>query len=143
MAQSQPVNLAEHFIGLAPSIQTGLRSTSPADIDVAPLRLVVLPVSSGGRLASLGHVLSLRPLVAWAKWRIRASGAREVRVFAFFPDVESPSVVYELDSPAQHYVESHILPAGGGLPASLRWLLAAWAGCDPGIAAVVVAGRTR
>ena len=143
MAQSQPVNLAEHFIGLAPSIQTGLRSTSPADIDVAPLRLVVLQVSSGGRLASLGRALSLRPSLAWVRWRMRASGAGEVRAFAFFPDVESPSVVYELDSPAQDYVESHVLPAGGRLPAPVRRLLAAWAGCDPGVAAVVVAGRTR
>jgi len=140
MARTQPMNLEEHFVAGGP----GLTSTEPARMDLAPLRLVVVHVSSGGRVASLCRVLTLRPAVAWATWRLYAAGAGEVRVFGFFPDVESPTVVYELDGPAQDYVESHILPAGGSLPGPVRRLLRAWAGCDPGVGAVVVvAGRTQ
>ena len=135
------MNTAEHFVWQDASNRPDDATRDGVAVDARVLRLAVVELSGAGRLGSLGRLLVLRGSVAWRRWRLRAWGARDVRAFAFFPELDSPTVVYELSGRAQLYVESHILPAQSSLPAPIRRLLAAFVGCDPGVGAVVVVGR--
>jgi hypothetical protein len=103
----------------------------------------VVLLASHNPLLWAARLASFRVRRACARRRSRASGAMETRSFAFYPTLESPSVVYELVYPASRYAESRLLPGGGRVPPTVRRILANVAGCDPGVSAVVVLGCRR
>ena len=136
------MNTIEHFIG-------GEREGRCADgdeatgLDLRAIRHGVIKLSARSRVGALTRLLKLRASVTWLRWRLRAWGATEIRAFAFFPTLDSPTIVYELAGRARRYVETHVLPTDAGLSGPARRFLATVAGCDPGVGGVVVVGRRR
>jgi|WetSurMetagenome_2_1015567.scaffolds.fasta_scaffold367976_2 hypothetical protein len=121
------MNILDHFV-------------SP-DREGAAVEVVLL--ASDNPCLWAARMATLRIRCAWVRRRLRASGAAGTRSFAFYPTLESPSIVYELAIPARRYAESSLLPGGGRVPPTVRRILATVAGCDPGVSAVVVLGCRR
>jgi hypothetical protein len=100
----------------------------------------VIHLSAPSPAARLFRLLTLRLHIRLACRRLRQQGARDIRAYAFFPDLDSPTVIYELRSMSQRYAEAHLLWAGDAVPALARGLVTAVAGCAPGAGAVAVVG---
>jgi hypothetical protein len=59
--------------------------------------------------------------------------------YAIDPDVDAPSFIYQLDSPASRYADRSMRPRGSD--SRLRRILTKWAGCDPALGAVALVAR--
>jgi hypothetical protein len=97
----------------------------------------------GDRLVTLTcHAGGLPFLVKRWEALLTRCGADLSGRYGAFPDVGSPTILYQLGGPAAAYAEARLLPAAAPGPASL--LLAAlsrWAGCDTSLGSVIVIGR--
>jgi len=69
-------------------------------------------------------------------------GATVLGRFALVPSIESPTLIYQLRTPASKYAETRLLPTAGRMPfRRLRTTLSAWIGCDPAVGGVVIIGK--
>ena len=95
--------------------------------------------------ARLSRWLFLPFQLAVALRALARHGATLLGSFAVFPDVRRSTLLYELRSPAQRYAERFLVARSpeSWPTAVLRKFLAAWAGCDPSMGAVVVIGKTQ
>lgn len=86
--------------------------------------------------ARLLTMLALRLQLRRVERFIVRNGLVIVGRYAVEPSVTTPMCVFELDSAAATYADRHLRPSGGH--PHLRWLLARFFGCDPGLGGVVV-----
>lgn len=87
-------------------------------------------------------LLALRPRVRALERTIARLGAVPAGAFGVYPELAAPTVVYELRSSAAQYADRRILVRpGAGWARALERALGAVAGCNPSVAAVLVAGR--
>lgn len=137
------MNLLEHFVGSEADFgPAGETSGFPAEVR-GRCDVEVLDLASGSVLKRMARLLVLRRRVARSRGKLRASGATEIGSFGFYPDLNAPTIVYDLAGPARPYVENHMLPGKGLIRAFVLRAAAAWAGCDPRVGAVVVVGARR
>jgi hypothetical protein len=97
-----------------------------------------------GRVRRALAYIALPFLVKRSESLLTRCGADLAGRYGVFPDVGSPTIVYQLGGTAAAYAEARLLPAAGPGPVSL--LLAAlgrWAGCDTSLGSVIVIGRKR
>ena len=104
--------------------------------------IVVLPVGQTG-IARLVRWILLPIQVAVATRALAQSGAQLLGRFAVFPDIQSCTVMYHLQSSAQRYAEAYVIPRppAGGLARVMRRCLAIWARCDLSVGAIIIVGR--
>lgn len=103
---------------------------------------IIVPISiertSAARALSF---LTLRLRMRRAMRRLAAEGAHSLRAYAVIPDLEDPTLVYELASPAAAYALANLAWSGssrlGWLRRSLGWMV----GTDVSTGMVLIAGR--
>jgi len=108
----------------------------------------------GGYLAivlDLGHVSRIRRLagairaprsIARAERVLARAGAEPSGRYGVEPDLDAPTVVYQLGGDAARYAEDNLLL--GARPAAVAAMcrvLRLWLGCDPSLGAILVVGR--
>ena len=97
-------------------------------------------------LRRLVRLLSLRLRVASEKRMLLRAGADRCVVYGVFPRVESPTLLYEVDTAAAQYAHTHLICNGnnsGMLRSLLSRVMTCIAGCDPSLGAVLVVGSTQ
>ena len=101
---------------------------------------VVVPLQEAGltRLCAW-FVLPLR--LAMAERRLARAGILPVARFACYPDLKSPTLVYQLRSAARRYAEDCLIPTAPHRLA--RRALSTWAGCDPTVGGIVIVGMKQ
>jgi hypothetical protein len=92
----------------------------------------------GSMVVRLLLLLTLGVRVARAARVLRRAGAAQVYRYAVTPSLERPTIAYEIGTPAEQYADRHLRPRGGD--DFLRRIIARFAGVDPSVGAVVVAG---
>jgi hypothetical protein len=114
-----------------------------AELDALPrgsYLALVLDTSESGRVRRALAYLALPFLVRRSETLLTRCGADLAGRFGAFPDVDSPTVLFQLGGAAAAYAEARLLPPGVG-PPCLRTALARWAGCDTSLGSIVVIGR--
>lgn len=106
--------------------------------------------AAGARVVALNGTTRFARVLALATARLRTwlavramrrRGCRQVRRFAIYPDVDTPRVMYEIDTAAASYAARELLPdAAGPQRRVIRQSVAALAGCDPRAGAILVVG---
>lgn len=91
-----------------------------------------------GRFARFQILLHMRFRLAKIDRVLASCGADLEGRYGVNPDLQSPAVIYPLDSPAGAYAEMNLLSAS---EAPLRRLLRCMAGCDTSLGGILVIGR--
>lgn len=103
---------------------------------------IIVPISIERRSAARAlSFLTLRLRIRRAMRRLEAGGVHSLRAYAVIPDLEDPTLVYELASPAADYARANLAWSGGS---RLRWLrrsLGRMVGADVSTGTVLLAGR--
>lgn len=103
---------------------------------------VAIHLPRRGRFRKLVATLALPARMTAAERALARCGAVGIRRYGVIPNVEEPTLLYPIGTPAGGYAETHLIPASGGRPRStLRHVLKLWIGCDPAIGSVLVVGR--
>jgi hypothetical protein len=115
--------------------------TAVADVPQGSGMIVLIRVEQKG-LARLARWFLLPFQVSIASRAMVGHRTTILGQFAVFPDIIEPSVLYELRSSAQRYAERLLIPRLHErlLVLMVRKVVAAWAGCDPSVGAIVVVG---
>jgi hypothetical protein len=103
---------------------------------------MALRINGPSRLARLRSLLVLRFRAAALRRALAETGAVDIRHFGLYPDLDEPSLTYELGSVAERHAEWGRLPRSRSWPlAVMRGSLRRWSGCDPSLGALVIVGR--
>jgi hypothetical protein len=103
-------------------------------------RTVLISMAAEAPLVRIARWLIVPFLRARAKRQLARTGAASVDLYAVGPNLISPVWIYQLQSAAGMYAESHLVPApdrDGVIRTLIKW----WIGCDPAAAGIVVVGR--
>jgi hypothetical protein len=98
---------------------------------------IVASLDGASALAKLARLMVLRVRMKLAADRSRRVEGSATPV-AIYPNVTSPSFVYQLSGAARSYVEQYILPDPVGVPSAVARLLGLVAGCSPSVGAVAL-----
>lgn len=113
-----------------------------ADLAPGGYLAIALPISSGGRMLRVAGLLSLPIRIAATKRLLVRCGATPAGCYGVSPDLQEPTVVYELRGKAGRYAERHLLSGRRAWPSAVACgLLRALVGCDPSLGAVLVIGK--
>jgi hypothetical protein len=103
---------------------------------------IAVELNDRGRVGRIIELLGLRPRIARAAAALTACGAVVVGRYGVTPNLRSPTVVYDLNSPAACYSEEHLLAGPRSFFAAfVRKVLSVWTGCDCTLGAILVMGR--
>jgi hypothetical protein len=103
---------------------------------------VALELPHGSRFRRLAGALGLPFGVARAERALARGGAELAGRYGVAPDLDAPTVVYQLGGAAARYAEENLLLGRRSWPvAALCWTLRLWTGCDPSLGAILVVGR--
>jgi hypothetical protein len=116
-----------------------------AELDALPrgsYLALVIDLSRHGRVRRASAYLALPFLVKRSETLLTRCGADLAGRYGVFPDVGSPTILYQLGGTAAAYAEARLLPAAGPGPVSLLLaVLSRWADCDTSLGSVIVIGR--
>lgn len=103
---------------------------------------MALRINGPSRLARLRILLVLRFRAAALRRALAETGAVDIRHFGLYPELEEPTLAYELGSAAERHAERGLLPRSRSWPlAIIRGSLRRWSGCHPSLAALFIVGR--
>lgn len=131
------------------SLATNWRHTIAADAKAAAAltsgrrAMVVIPLTGPSPLGRGIAVVTARLALLKARRALRAAGATTLRTFAMVATGDTLFALYELGGMCQPYVESHILPSGGGsgAAAAAKTILGVVSGVAIGADALIVVGE--
>jgi hypothetical protein len=157
LQQRTPVEVLEVLLfgKVAATARTGSRCNvllprAPFRFDREPLRTALEGMSAGDCIAyaialnapSVTRLVTLATLplhLRRIERTIARGGAQVVGRYGVDPSLDSPSCVYELNSPASDYADRCLRPHGSAQV--LRRILARWFACDPTLGGIVILGK--
>lgn len=87
-------------------------------------------------IRKVGSILIVSLKVRFVFLILRLKGVKNFRI-GIYPSLDNPRVVYELDSPAELYIEENVLPRfGSGIKGWVKYLIKKVTRLNPSIAAV-------
>lgn len=103
---------------------------------------IVVPIPiERGRAARVVSFLTLRLRIRKAMRTLKNEGADSLRAYAVVPDLDDPTLVYELASPASEYARANLAWATASRLGWLRRGIERMAGVDASAGMVLLAGR--
>jgi hypothetical protein len=152
-----PLDRADHHQGVAGPRQTRFEVMSGATdgaVEENRCREALAPLTPGGYLAvalelppgsrfrRIAGALSLPFRLARAERALARCGAVLGGRYGVAPDLDAPTIIYQLGGAAARYAEENLLLSPRSWPAAIVcWALRIWIGCDPSLGAILVVGR--
>lgn len=113
------------------------------DTKEAPPEYNAVLITIGGAIPRrMWTALTLRIRIARSVRQLRSLGAVSVRTFAAVPDIDHPTILYELGTPAGRYAVKNLRLDHPRFRAA-RSLLGKIMGCDPAAGSICVVGKLR